>query len=437
MKNFRYIFLITLTLWIGLSSDAQEVLTIQSAIEIAIENNYDVRIAKNDTEISNIENSVINSGYLPRVSASGGVNYSDETQNVTFSDGSNANIDGAITESYNASLAAEYTIFDGLERKFQNDKNQANLDLKKLQERQLIENTILSVYESYYSVAYQAQVVDNFLLNIENSKDRLERTKRKLKYGQGTKLDELNAQVDLNNDSISYASAFRDYKNAKRNLNLLLGQDITNDFKVDTTVVFSQILKEEDILKTSENNNVSSLLSQQNVMLSELDIKVNKARYLPKINGSASYNWNESINPVTSFALNNEAYGVNLGLSLSWNIFDGGSTKTRIETSKITKENREIELYKAKQQLKTDIYNAYEDYSNKQFTLGAEENGVTTNRLNFSRTQKQFSLGQISAIEFRQAQINLFNALNNYAKAKYDLKIAEINLLQLAGKLID
>ncbi len=418
-------------------ASAQDVLTVDDAIKIAVESNYDVRIAKNDTEISDIENGVLNSGYLPKVSASGGVNYSDENQSVVFSDGSGANISGAITESYNASITADYTIFDGLERKFNVKKNAENLNLKKLQERQSIENTIIALYDAYYNVAYQKQIAENLKLNIENSLDRLERTKKKLKYGQGTKLDELNAQVDLNNDNISYAAANKDYKNARRNLNLLLGRDISMVFDIDTTVVFLEQLNEDFVLESSEKENITSLLNQQNVLLSDLDIEINKAKFLPKVNGSVSYNWNQSINPPTNFALENEAYGLNLGLSLSWNIFDGGQSKTRVQTARITKENREIELYRAKEELKKEVYNAYEDYTNKQFTLEAEKNNVATNKLNFSRTQNQFSLGQVSAIQFREAQINLFNALNNQAKAKYDLKIAEINLLQLAGKLIE
>jgi outer membrane protein TolC len=206
---------------------------------------------------------------------------------------------------------------------------------------------------------------------------------------------------------------------------------------IDTTVVFLNPLDENDILTNAETNNIITLLNKQNILLSDLEIKVNKARYLPKINGSAGYNWFESINPPTGFAIQNESYGLNLGLNLTWNLFDGGSTSTRIQASKIAKENREIELYRVQEELKLDVYNAYEDYNNKQFTLKAEENNVTTNKLNFNRTQKQFSLGQVSAIEYRQAQINLFNALNNLAKAKYDLKIAEINLQQLAGKLVE
>ncbi|MEM1406789.1 MAG: TolC family protein, partial [Bacteroidota bacterium] len=56
---------------------------------------------------------------------------------------------------------------------------------------------------------------------------------------------------------------------------------------------------------------------------------------------------------------------------------------------------------------------------------------------NFERTKRQYGLGQINAIDFRQAQVNLINAKNNRDRAKYDLKISEINLKQLAGLLLE
>jgi len=434
MKKYKLTFLL-IGLCFGLQ--AQEILTVQKAIEIAIEKNYDVRIAKNNSAISEVEKSTLNSGFLPRVSATSGVNYSDESQNATFLEGEPVNISGAVTESYNASITAEYTLFDGFERKFNNLKNKENFNLKKIEEKQSIENTIISIYQMYYDVAFQTEVVKNLALNVANSKDRLDRAKKKIKFGQGTKLDELNAQVDLNNDSISYTTSLKDLNNLKRKLNLLLGRKIEQTYEIDTLVQFSEMLSVEDIVASSEENNVIALLRKQNLLLSDLDIDINKAKFLPKVSGSAGYRWVQSINPPTNFLATNEAYGVNLGLSLTWNIFDGGRSKTQVETAKIRKENRVIELEQAKEELKSDVLNAYDDYKNKLFKLQAEEQNVALNELSFSRTQKQFSLGQVNALEFRQAQINQLNALNNYARAKYDLKIAEINLKQLSGTLVE
>nr|WP_299343746.1 TolC family protein [Allomuricauda sp.] len=432
MLNFRLLLFCCLLVTKAM---AQDVLTIDEAIAIALENNYDLRIAKNNTEIADVQASTLNSGYLPSLTASGGVNYSDENQSVLFLDGTSTEVEGAVTESYNASVTAEYLIFDGLVRKFTQESNEENLALTELQERQQIENSVISIYEGFFNVAFQEQLVENLRINIENSNDRLGRAQRKLKYGQGTKLDELNAQVDLNNDSISYIEAVRDLKNLRRSLNLLLGRDISVEFEADTTVVFKPQMEKQSILELSQSNNIQVLLADQNILLSDLDIKINKAQFLPKITGSGSYRWNESQNPPTSFALENESYGINLGLNLSWNIFSG-TNATRVKTAKITKMNREIELARAKDELLTDVLNAYENYEIAQFTIQAEMANLNTNKLNFDRTKSQYSLGQITSVEFRQAQINLVNAGNNYARSKYDLKIAELNLLQLCGKLL-
>ena len=414
---------------------AQQKLTIDEALAIAVKNNHDLRIAKNNTAIAEIDAGVENSGYLPTINASGGISYSDENQNVIFSDGNATAINGAVTESYNASITAEYILFDGMVRKFTQQSNKANFNLRQVQERQQIENTVISIYQNFFNVAFQQQVVENFKMNIENSLDRLERTKKNLKYGQGTYLDELNSLVDLNNDSISYMDALKDLNNLKRELNLVLGREISLLFEADTTIVFNEHLVIDEVMGKALENNVTIVLAEQNILLSEIDLKVNKAQFLPKISGNSSYRWNESQNPPTSFALSNEAYGLNLGLNLSWNIFDGRNS-ARVKKAKITRLNREIELAEVSLQLKTDVLNAIETYSISQYKMKAEKNNLETNKLNFKRSQKEFSLGQITAVEFRQAQINLFNATNNYEKAKFDLKIAEINILQLTGQLI-
>ena len=433
MLSFRIVFFSCLLMT---KAVAQETLNVGQAIAIALENNYDLKIAKNNTALADAQASTLNSGYLPTVTATSGVNYSDENQNVLFLDETTTSVDGAITESYNASVTAEYVIFDGLVRKFTHQSNRGNFNLAKLQERQQIENSIISIYEAFFNTAFQKRVVEILRLNITNSKDRLDRAGRKLKYGQGTKLDELNAQVDLNNDSISYIEALRDLNNLKRNLNLLLGREVSTVFKVDTIVIFKPELDKEYILESAQENNIQVLLANQNILLSDLDIKINKAQFLPKIVGSGSYRWNESQNPPTSFALENESYGINLGLNLSWNIFNG-TNSTRVKTARINKKNREIELVKAREELKTDVLNSYENYTIAQFTLNAETDNLRTNELNFARTLKQYGLGQVTAIEYRQAQINLFNARNNYARSKFDLKLAELTILQLCGKLIE
>ncbi len=436
MKKYSFLcyILISFSCFTGM---AQETLTIKEAVEKALKQNYSLRIADNDVATAKIETEVLNSNFLPKISIGSGVNYANEDQSVTFTDGSSAAVSNAITESYNASLTAEYTIFDGFERKFINLKNKQNLNLKLLEEKQLVENTIVSIYEAYYQIAFQKQVVENLKYTIRNSQQRMDRTSRKVKYGQGTQLDILNAKVDISNDSISYNTALKDLKNLKRNLNFLMGRDPAIQFNVDTIVTLKPQPDTKVFLAKLQTKNTQLIIAKERINIATTDINVNRARKLPKISGSGSLQWNQSENPPTSFALSNETYGINIGLNLSWNLFDGGKNKTAIKKARITKENRQISTLELTEQLKLDLFNAYETYQNDLYKFKTEQKNVAVNRLNFKRTQKQYSLGQTTSVEFRQAQINLFNALNNYARAKYNVKLAEVNLQQLSGTLID
>ena len=67
--------------------------------------------------------------------------------------------------------------------------------------------------------------------------------------------------------------------------------------------------------------------------------------------------------------------------------------------------------------------------------LEVQENAVATNQENFERTEEQLRIGRISSLEFRQAQLNLLNAQVSLNQAKFDAKVREIQMLQLAGRL--
>ncbi|XLS29524.1 TolC family protein [Flavobacteriaceae bacterium M23B6Z8] len=437
MKKYSFHLILFAFLMICKTGFTQESLTIDEAVDTALKQNYSLRVANNEVSTAEVDTKSLNSGFLPRITIGSGVNYANEDQSVTFADGNSTAVSNAITESYNASITAEYTIFDGFERKFTNRRNKQYLSLKQLEEKQQIENTIVNIYESYYQIAFQKQVVENLKYTIRNSQDRLDRARRKVKYGQGTQLDILTAKVDLGNDSITYRSSLTDLTNLKRNLNFLMGRDPLTSFTIDTLLVFQPQMNKDSLLMLMKSKNTQLMIAEQNLTLAKTDILINRAKLLPKINGSGSYQWSQSDNPPTSFALSNEIYGVNLGINLSWSLFDGGKTKTAVKKAKITSENRSINYEELEEQLKVDLYNAYETYLNEIYKFQTEESNVEVNRLNFQRTQKQYGLGQITTVEFRQAQINLFNALNNYAQAKYNVKLAEVNLLLLSGTLVD
>ena len=174
----------------------------------------------------------------------------------------------------------------------------------------------------------------------------------------------------------------------------------------------------------------------KNEQLNKFDIQINKSDLLPTLSFNSSYGFNKSDNDATFIYANQLSKGLNAGLSLNWNVFDGGTTKTRIENSKIVADNLQIQKEQIETSIERSIANALEIYNNSLFIVQVEEKNVITNQRNFTRTEEQFKLGQITSIEFRQAQINLLNAQSNLNNATYVAKNAELLILQLSGELL-
>jgi len=118
-------------------------------------------------------------------------------------------------------------------------------------------------------------------------------------------------------------------------------------------------------------------------------------------------------------------------------LFDGGQTAVRVQNAKVGYKTQEVLKDQIKLQVKRDISNAYSNYQNRLYIYELQEQNVATNQNNFDRSKEQFSIGQITSIEFRQAQVNLINAKTSRNLAKYDAKIAELQLLQLTGQLLN
>jgi outer membrane protein TolC len=431
-------YYLTLLLLISFSvNQAQELLTKEMAISLALENNYGIKMAENSVKVAENNASIYNSGYLPSVTGAAGVNYNNDDAKLTEHDGTVTQSNGTEFTAYNASIGINYTLFDGLGRSYNYKRLQENYNLSELEAQTVIQNTLLQIYSNYYEVARITENKKNIAESLNISKQRLERVTYGFDYGQNTKLDVLNAEVDVNNDSIRYINENRLLTNSKRNLNLLLGRDVNTDFTVSTDVTFKLAFDFQTLLAKANVYNIEVQKVDKSIQISEYDIKISKSNLYPFLNLYSSYVYNLSNND-TSFTYNkSQTNGFNAGVSLSWNIFDGGNTKTRIENSKIYADNLLVEKEQVTNELERNVANALEIYNNAIFIMNAEEVNVETNIRNFERSEEQFKLGQITSIEFRLAQVNLLNAQSNLNQAKFDAKNAEIFLINLTGELLN
>lgn len=418
------------------TANAQEVLTRDEAVKLALQNNYDIQVAQKSVETAQNNASIYNSGYLPTANASGGAQ-------ITYNAGENETVQGTQTfdaaeaYNYNASVGVNYVIFNGLGRMYNYKQLKEQHNLTELQAKQIIENTVLQLSNAYFQIAQLSETVGILENALEISKRRLQRASYGFEYGQGTQLDVLNAEVDVNNDSINLLNTIQQLSNAKRNLNLIMGRTLDTEFTVDTMVAFDMAFASEELTAKALERNVLIEQTKSQLRNSEFAIKASRAGWFPSLSANAAYAYQGQQNPNGAFLTGSTSYGPQAGLSLSWNIFDGGTTKTRTQSAKIALETRKIQQEQTSFSVQRDVLNAYDTYQNALFVLEAQQANLATTQRNFDRSSEMYKQGQITSIEFRQAQLNMLNAQNNFSQAKYNAKNAELQLKQLAGILLE
>ncbi len=433
MKN---VFVILALILMNGTVFGQEKLSLDQAVVIALENNYDIRIVSNSVEVAENNQSVKNSGYLPTVAVSAGGNYSNNNATIETQAGVEQTITGIEANSYNASIGVNYVLFNGMNRKNAFEKLKRSYELANVQKQVQIDNTILAVYNAYYEMAKSSIRQEILVESFEISKNRLERVEYQNEFGQKTSLEVLNARVDVNNDSMNIVNGQLAIDNARRNLNYLLGFPADQEFSVDEEVDVNALLDFNTISANMLANNSTAKQFELNKELANFDLKTSESGWMPTVSTNVSYGLNNANNGPASFLARQNITGLNAGVSLSWNIFDGGATSTRVANAKIAIDNQNLYKEQIDLNLKNQLANTWASYMNQLAVINFEETNVEVSNQNFLKTQEQYNLGQVNSTDFRQAQLNLINAKVNLATAQFNAKIAEAQLKMLEGTLV-
>ena len=457
-----YLVALFLTAFCIFPTTAQyQLLTKEEAVKLTLENNLGIEIAENNVRVAENNKSLLNSGFLPTITGSAGADYQRDDSTFEFpgqflndpdtgdpllDESGNpiprpdASLDKAEAQRYNAQITADYVLFDGLGRLYDLKRLKEEYNLSTLQARETIETTILQLFTIYFEAARLSENITVLEETYANTNDRLERTTYSFEYGQINKLDVLNAEVDLVTDSINLMNERQLLENTTRDLNIVLNKDLENRFVVDTTIAFIDNIRLEEFLATGEQNNVVMLQAKSNMTINDYALKSAKSVFLPTLGLTGSYGWNLNQNAPGPFfpgVTVNNTRNFALGARLTWNLFDGGSGITQVKNARILLESQDAQQDQIALEVKRDIANARGDYQNRLQVFELQEQNVITASDNYNRSNERYRLGQITSVELRQAQINLLNAKTNRNLAKYNAKLAELQLLQLTGQLLN
>ena len=417
---------------LGLS--AQETYTLKSCLETGLEQNYSIRMVRNEEQISKNNATLANAGYLPTLDLSARYSGSlNDTENKIRETNETTKTNGVYDQTLNAGLDLNWTIFDGF-------KIQANYKRLKELERQgetttrlAIEDFIAELTAEYYNYIQQQIRLKNFRYAMSLSKERLRIVEERYIVGNFSRLDLQQARVDYNADRAQYMKQQEAVETSRIRLNELMGYNDMSQHvhTTDSVIDLNTLLSYDELWEATLNNNASLLKSEQNKTLAALDMKTVKSRNYPylKLNTGYGYTLNKYEISSTSRRSN---WGLNVGVTMGINLFDG-NRKRELKNARIAIENARLEQEELTQALQADLSTLWHAYQNNMKMLKLERENLIAAIENHEIASERYMLGNLSGIEMREAQKSLLDAEERILSVEYDTKICEISLLQLSG----
>ena len=416
---------------------AQEV-NLNDAIAIALERNYDVQVASYSYEIEQNNSEIGNAGFLPSVFLQANGSYSNQNTELTFASPEQPGIsqDGAATISYGASANLEYVLFNGGRRIHFSNQLQSLSEDARLRQRLSMENTTLQVSNRFLDALRLKEEVDIQIETVELSQRRLERADQGYQYGNSTKLEVLNAEVDLRRDSINLAQTDLEYARSLRTLYLSMGIPADTSLALSSEYEFSTVLNKNALMDKALEANTIYLRARNSLFTAEENLDVTQSDIWPTLAANAAYQYQYS-DFEANFLNTQENLGWNAGLTFRFNIFDGNRVQRNIANAKLNREIAEVEMSRSKNQVVQLVNNAYDTYLTNLELLKISERNLELARTNFTRSEDAFATGQITGIELRNAQLNLSDAQTAIIRQRILTKVAELGLLYEAGTLLE
>ncbi len=416
-----------------------QTISLDECLRIGLEHNFDIRIERNEQQISDRNVTWGNAGLLPTVDATSGYNIkSDNTNQKPPDDAAQISRRNNNTESLNASVNLNWTLFDGFNAQTNYKKLKELKSVGELNTQLTVETFISNLSAEYYNLVQETMRMDNLRFAVKISGEQLRIVEARYQIGSFSRLDLQQARVDFNADSSRLIRQYEKINTSRIKINELMG---ANDVETplvaaDTSIVVKPLQSKEVMWNSVLNSNTLLQLSEKDILISELNLKNIKSGYYPYLRLNTGYGFSHFNYDLGTFDKQRN-WGPNVGVTVGLNIFDGFNKNREQKNARTRIENTKLEKDQMRLSLKSDFSNMWQAYRNNLELLSLENENVENARENYEIAMERYKLGDLAGILLREAQNSLLEAEERLVSAQFNIKLNEIYLLQISGMITD
>lgn len=420
-------------------------LTLEEAISTALQNNYDIRLAKNDSAIAALDYEYRNAVFLPRINATAANIWNANNQKQEFSSGQ-VREGNVATDNLSASIGLNWTLFDGLKMFATRKKAEEYIKLGELEIKNQVINTVADVVNTYYNIVRQKQQLRAIEEQMSISQSRVDLSQRKLDIGVGAKPDVLQSKVDLNAQKAARLQQLTLIRQLKDLLNHLLFPSVPDqpvqslpDYDVVDSIPINFFITLDDIRTDLDANNPLLGIAERNIEIANLTLKEYKAERYPVIDFTSAYNFSRTNNNITlnpALPFYNRNRGLNYGFTASIPILNYRNTHRLIRQAELNIGYQRLLYGNQRALLHLSVLDAYNEYLLQIESLRLEESNIELAIENVYIIMETYRLGGSTYLQLREAQKSLEDAYNRLIAARYNTKVAETELMRLKGEIV-
>ena len=422
---------------------AQSDLSLEQALKLGLEKNFSIQIEQQRVEIAKNNNTLGNAGLWPSVTVGASTSLSRTEIDNPASFLSSGNIKG---NAINPTVGVAWTLFNGFNVRITKDR----LDYLERQSmgnaQVIVENAIQALVLAYYTALLEEQRLSVFERTLKLSADRYAYGKLRGQIGTAVTFNLLQDKSAYLTDSSNYILQVQNYRNALRNLNLLMGIDVEQQFVLsDSLQAEPKVYDREELLArmNASNSNLKNQYLNQEIF--KKDVLLARSAMYPSLTLNLNGSRNQQVQDLSSAVFANGQTGnsdiksttLNYtgGLTLSFTMFNGGRVRTQLENAKVNEQIALLQVSELKASLKNNLINFFDQYNLRKNLLSIAKENVDASELNLQLATERYRNGTISSFDFRDIQINSLNSSLNYLQAIYNLIETETELMRLTAGL--